>query len=210
MARASDHPLPQRIFHYVNLIGMLLLIVTGVMLHQPPAGVSQALVRAIHLPAGMVVLMNLLVRVYYAFFGRYRDAHTFAFGLRDIPGAARTFYDYVTFKGSTDRSLGYNPLQRLSYLIVAALILLQGLLGLALWWPDTFAGGVILFGGLTGVRTLHYAFTYLFVVFIVTHAYLVIADERDELRLMFIGNAGGEQADRKNPGSGDRQHSLAR
>ena len=62
------HPLPFRITHWVNLISMILLIVTGFCIHFPFWPEFMGIARGVHIFLGFVIAINAVVRVILAFF----------------------------------------------------------------------------------------------------------------------------------------------
>ena len=62
------HPLPFRITHWVNLISMILLIVTGFCIHFPFWPEFMGIARGVHIFLGFVIAINAVVRVLLAFF----------------------------------------------------------------------------------------------------------------------------------------------
>lgn len=203
MTQATKHPGPQRTLHALHLLGMLVLLISGLLLHRPPAGFSVSALRLAHVVIGVAVLAGLVVRVYYAFAGRWADFRSFGMGRRQwrlLPGTLRY---YLLFLGPPPpEEEGYNPMQRLTYLAVVLLVVLQSLYGLALAWPNTFGNLVIRAGGLAALRATHYAATWLFVAFMVLHLYLVLTEARDQLRLMVLPGRSGSEVAGHGPGAG--------
>lgn len=62
------HPLPFIITHWINLIAMILLIITGFYIHFPFGAGFMGIARGTHVFCGFVLLINCLVRVVMAFF----------------------------------------------------------------------------------------------------------------------------------------------
>ncbi len=207
----SIKPFPQRAFHMIHVWGMLLVLLTGLALHQPPAGMNVSFLRLVHVVLGVVVLASLVARIYYAFAGRWADYRSFGLGRRQwqlLPGTLRY---YMLFKGPhPSPAEGYNPLQRLTYLVVIFLLLLQSWYGLALAWPNTFSGLVAKTGGLMAIRSTHYAITWMFVAFITLHLYLVLTEARDQVRSMLLPgrSRSGVVEDAPGAGSGRGQHPV--
>ncbi|GAW90925.1 cytochrome b/b6 domain-containing protein [Calderihabitans maritimus] len=210
MARPTDYPFPQRVMHYLHLIGIITLVFTGFLIHHPPQGTSQSALRVVHVLVGIIVLVVVLVRIYYAFNGFYRDAHQFALRRDDWRNLPAVIRHYLTLKGELPPHSGkYNPLQKLSYLGVVVLVLAQSLTGMALYWPGTFSGLVASLEGLAGVRASHYALTWLLITFIMVHLYMVISETPDRLRLMLLGQTGGVGSEKEGAGTGSRQYPLS-
>ena len=61
------HPTAFRVTHWVNLICMALLILTGFLIHFPFWGAVMGVARGLHVFCGMVLLVNCVVRIVMAF-----------------------------------------------------------------------------------------------------------------------------------------------
>ena len=61
------HPLPFVITHWINLVAMVVLIITGLMIHFP-VPFTMGIVRGLHVFCGIVICINCLVRVIMSFF----------------------------------------------------------------------------------------------------------------------------------------------
>ncbi|MFZ5641417.1 MAG: cytochrome b/b6 domain-containing protein [Bacillota bacterium] len=185
-ASCPRHHLPARIAHWTNLIAMAVLFLTGLDINYPFMGLMTGVLRNLHYFAGFVLVGNIMVRVYFAFAGRCRDAGEFAIpGPREIFGVIR----YYLFLGPHPKKNGkYNGLQRLSYLGVVILMLAQALTGFAIAWPDgMFAGFVGWIGGLAALRAVHLLGTYVLAAFTLVHVYMVFTEDPQEFWAMFFG-----------------------
>jgi len=60
------HPLPFVITHWINLVAMIFLLVTGFLIHFPVSGTMGA-ARGLHVFFGFVLFINCLVRVIMSF-----------------------------------------------------------------------------------------------------------------------------------------------
>lgn len=192
MAKASDHPLPQRLSHWINLINFIALIITGFLIHFPFQGMNMELVRNIHFFFMYFLIFNGIVRVYYACFGKYRDYKEFLPNKLDI----KTFIPqlkYYLFLGEHPKTNKYNPLQKMAYLAMFFLALVQIVTGFILYWPTKFLALTQAFGGIAAVRGIHYVVMWLFIALIVVHMYLVFTQAFEQVRIMFFG----EKKDKK-------------
>lgn len=201
MGTKDRHPGPQRALHVLHLWSMVTLIATGLVIHRPPAGIDLAAVRFLHITVGMAALAGLVARVYYAFAGGRADWREFGLGpkqWRTLPGVL----SYYFFLRGRPQEEGYNPLQRLTYILVVLLVLAQSWYGIMLAWPETFARGK----SLLLLRGAHYAATWLLLGFIVVHLYLVLSEAREHLPAMLLGRRPGVVSGGKgqNPGAGHR------
>ena len=62
------HPMPFVITHWINLVAMILLIITGFSIHFPFWGGFMGIARGVHVFLGFVLFINCIVRVIMAFF----------------------------------------------------------------------------------------------------------------------------------------------
>ncbi|WP_206812584.1 Ni/Fe-hydrogenase, b-type cytochrome subunit [Paradesulfitobacterium ferrireducens] len=178
----NTHHFPQRVAHALNLLAILALTASGFYIHRPSSPGLMGQVRYLHYIAGFVLLLNLAVRVYYAFFGRYRDYQEFKPNWRGLLQQIK-YYFFLT-KHEVKDGL-YNPLQRLAYLGVVLLIVLQGITGFALGWPGGAMAFLVNLLGLAEIRAIHYLFTWVFITFIIIHLYLIFTEAPQALVEMF-------------------------
>jgi Ni/Fe-hydrogenase 1 B-type cytochrome subunit len=184
---------PVRLFHWVNAPCIVVLIVTGLVIGDPP-GLGHAqeawrqqwfgIVRFVHFTAAWVCLANMLIRVYWAFVGN-RHARWTEF----VPISREHWKEIVdTLKidvlqvdpGKLPLSLGHNALAGLTYFLILLLFLFQAVTGFALyaplsesWFAGLFGWVAPLMGGEFAVRTWHHAAMWGFVLFTIFHVYLV-------------------------------------
>lgn len=176
---------PRSIFHLLHAWSMVFLIITGFILHWPPAGVNLSPIRFLHVTVGIANLVGLIPRIYYAFVGPQRDWREFILSKDDWRRLLCTVKYYFFLPGGCSPPEGtYNPLQKLTYLlIVVFLVVVQSWYGLKLAWPATFAQNE----SLLLVRSLHYAGTWLILAFLITHIYLALTEAREHLSIMLLG-----------------------
>lgn len=203
-----------RIDHWVRVAVFTVLVFTGFYIEHPFAGLwgsnhpayhahawpVMAWMRFAHFAAGYALVLGLVVRVYLALFSRF-DADWRDFGpwrnLRDVPDIARY---YLFLKPGHKAYRRYNPLQALTYLVWAALLVVQVLTGFALYHgtvfgvlraPDRFRWVQHLLGGEPNVRLVHQLVMWFFLVTIVVHVYMAAMatwTRRDRsFRAMFTG-----------------------
>lgn len=184
--KAPRHHLPARIVHWINLIAMALLTLTGLDINYPFMGLMTGVMRNLHYFAGIILVINIVARIYFAFAGKYRDADQWTIpGIKEIFAVMR----YYLFLGPhPKKTKKYNGLQRLSYLGIAVLMLAQAFTGFAIGWPDgMFAGFVAWTGGLAALRAIHLLGTYVFIAFTLIHVYMVFVEDPQEFPAMFYG-----------------------
>ncbi|SHN84189.1 Ni/Fe-hydrogenase, b-type cytochrome subunit [Desulfitobacterium chlororespirans] len=188
MANPADHPLSHRITHWINLINFIALIITGMMIHSPYQGMPMNLVRNIHFIFMFSLIFTGIVRFYISFFTKQRDYRKFLIDSHDI----KTFIPQVKYylflqKDHPVNPNPYNPLQKLAYIGLPILAVLQILTGVLLYLPTVFPGLEATLGGLAAIRGFHYVITWLFIAIIAVHVYMVFTEAVDQFWYMFFG-----------------------
>jgi len=175
------YSLYERVWHWLQAFVILILLLTGLEIHDPQAvsvlGFSAAV--SVHTAMAFVLLINAFLGLLYqlatqkirAYLPEPRDFFTQAI-------AQAVYYLRGIFRGdphplkrTADRRL--NPLQQVTYLAILNILLpLQVLTGLLMWglqtWPDL--GGW--FGGLPVLAPVHTLAAWLFAAFLLMHLYL--------------------------------------
>ena len=196
------HPLPFRITHWINLIAMIALIITGFQIHYPFIPfLAMGVARSIHIFCGFVLLVNMVARVVLAFFVKSAPAA----GTRELVKDYKTWLPqadnkhqllswvkyYLFIKKEHPISAKLGVPQKLAYLMVPLLILFMFLTGIALWTPTSTApvakALIALFGGAMNVRIAHYIGMFIFIMFIMLHVYLATIEGLAPAKLMFFG-----------------------
>lgn len=206
--------LPVRIFHWINVLCITVLAITGFIIADPPALLSNreasetylfGTVRFIHFAAAYIFFFNMILRVYWAFVGNrfssWKAYLPFSKKMRknifhvlkvDIMLRNEKIHDVRNI------SVGHNAVAALSYMALFLVALVQVFTGFGLysgtseWWlPQLFAWVVPLFGGDFMVRTIHHIATWVFIFFTLVHVYLVFYHDwlegRGEVSSMFGG-----------------------
>lgn len=198
------HPMPFVITHWINLCAMIVLIVTGFMIHFP-VPFTTGICRGLHIFCGFVLFINCIVRLVMAFF--VKSAPT--------GGTRKTVKDYKTWLPQKDNRhqagawIKYylflkkdHPLgaklgvpQKISYLLIPILIILMFLTGICLWAPTAnteFCTWLInLVGGAMSMRIIHYFGMYVFIIFMFIHIYLANVEGFEPTKLMFVRTEHG-------------------
>ena len=191
-ATKADHPLPARAIHLVHLLSMITLVATGFFIHKPNFslfGLSMHTVRVIHSYAAFIIVLNLVVRVYWAIFGGARDISDFL-PQRENRGTLFPFLSYYTFmRKSHPASAKYNTLQKATYAFWFLLLIFQAVTGFAMLWNMNpgWASLVAAMGGLGNMHMIHYLTMWVFVVTTMVQVYLVLFEDFKSFKLMFLG-----------------------
>ncbi len=188
--------LPVRIFHWVNALSITVLFVTGLYIAHPILSNSgeaydnfvMARFRQVHFIAAYVFLVSFMWRIFWFWFGNKYARSGFPFVWRPSwwKDLARQTWAYLRADFGHPH-MGHNALAGLAYTIFAiGLGWLQIFTGFALYsesnpggfW-DTLVGWVIpLLGGSFQTHMWHHLFAWGFVVFVITHIYIVLLDCR--------------------------------
>ncbi len=175
------HPLPVRIWHWVNAAGFILLVITGFQIrfadHLGYMSFESAV--KVHNWVGFIVIADyFLWFLYYFVTGKiriyYPDLNTF------IPRMIKQaqFYGYGIFIGDENphhmtADNKFNAMQQKAYILIMFIVVpLQLLTGLFLWNITQFGGFIDFMGGVKIVDTIHVSLFYFFVTFMFVHAYL--------------------------------------
>lgn len=199
------HPTAFRVTHWINLVCMALLILTGFLIHFPFWGAVMGVARGLHVFCGMVLLANCVVRIIMAFL--LNSAPTG--GTRNMVKDYKTWLPqadnrhqlvswvkyYLFIKKDHPLSAKLGVPQKLSYLAVAVLILIMAYTGFCLWVPTSswtfFAAGTSLVGGMMSMRIIHYFMMFVFICFSMIHIYLVFIEGTEPAKLMLAGKEHG-------------------
>lgn len=199
------HPLPFQITHWVNLIAMIILILTGIEIHYPVIGGIMGLARGMHIFFGLVFFINCIVRIVLAFVVKSSPIGGSRETVTDFWNWLPQKYNrhqlvswvkyYTFFKKDHPLSAKLGVPQKLSYLLIAVAILFMSYTGFCLWGPTMyvpfFAGFTSLVGGLMKVRIIHYFMMFFFICFTMIHGYLALIDGAALPRLMFFNKESG-------------------
>ncbi|MBI5231196.1 MAG: cytochrome b/b6 domain-containing protein [Coriobacteriales bacterium] len=195
----EEHPWPAIVMHWLHVVSFLTLIVTGILIYQPPLGINMEMVRTLHFFMMFVFMLTFIVRVYWAFFGRgsanagstmmVADWRHFA-PERENRGQFFEFVKYYLFLRRTHPKIPkYNPLQKMTYGVLFPLgIILMAVTGFAIW-TNTMAyltWFTDLVGGLGVVRLMHYFGMWILIMFWMIHVYLTVFEEPGQLLTMFF------------------------
>ncbi len=205
---------PVRFFHWLNVLSVVVLTITGFIIANPPAILSSAeatnlhtfgLIRFIHFIAAYLFFFVMILRIYWAFAG-----NQFASWRAFWPFRKKMWNKFWRVmridimllndeeEDLTNISIGHNSVATLSYLVMFFVAIVSIFTGFALyadlssWWlPKLFKWVIPLFGGDFMVRTIHHIAMWFFIFFAMVHVYLVFYHDwlegRGEVSSMFGG-----------------------
>ena len=186
------HPLAVRLTHWINVVAMLTMILSGWRIYNAAPLFAFKFPRDItlggwlggalqwHFAAMWVLAINGLIYLLHGVFaGHYR---------RDfLPVSLRQILTEFgnALRGNISHEVGvYNALQRAAYLGVIVLGLLLVLSGLVLWKPVQFQELGALMGSYEGARILHFFAMTALVLFIFVHVVMVLLVPRTFLPML--------------------------
>jgi len=215
---------PVRLYHWVNAICVLALIVTGYIIGNPTTiryadeAYQQywfGTVRFVHFVTAFIFFFNFLVRIYWGFVGnRYaRWTNFIPHNRQQLHEIAETLrVDILQFRVRGKLYIGHNSLAGLIYFLSFLVFLFQAFTGFALYssmsstlLPRAFAWAVPLMGGDAIVRQWHHAGMWFFVTFTIIHVYLVFYHDYVEGRGTTSSMVGGWKFEREDYLNGKRR-----
>ena len=183
MQRLYIHPLPVRIWHWLNAVSVVGLILTGVQIRY--VGLIDVVpfktAVTLHNAIGLFLVVNFFVWFFfYLFSDRIKVYHPELSPKKHFIGSFRQlqYYGYGIFKGQPNPHhlsiyRKFNPMQSMTYQVVMLLLLpIQAYTGILLWDVKRFSGAVELFGGVRVVDTVHVLIFIIFVGYVLVHVYL--------------------------------------
>ena len=194
------NPLPVRIWHWINAVGFVLLVLTGVQLRYFDLLELMSFEAAVKLHnwVGFTVIGNYFIWLgFYLFSDKISnyhpvlDARTF---IRNYFLQLR-YYTYGIFTGAHNPHQvqpydKFNPLQRMTYqLVMLIAVPIQFMTGLMMWNVKGFQGWIEMMGGIRVVDTVHVLLFIFFTFFILVHAYMGALGRRPSTHFkeMFTG-----------------------
>jgi thiosulfate reductase cytochrome b subunit len=181
-AKQPLYSLHERIWHWIQAVALILLLLTGFAIHYPARFTLLGdMARAVswHSGIGLFLILNAFLGLFYHLTAE--KYHHYLPRMDDFSeGAIRQarFYLYGIFKGEphpyeADARHKLNPLQKLTYLALLNILLpFQIVTGALMWgvnrWPETFVRA----GGLKVLAPAHTLGSYLFASFLIAHLYL--------------------------------------
>ncbi len=216
-------PIPAlpKFMHFQHVASMIVLAVTGLYIRFPFFAGGRTAMRYLHYVAMIIVTINLIWRLWYAFASRRRDYREFAITRRDIVTAPQVVLYYIFVKRSKPHLGKYNVMQKGTYTLFVPLLVLQAFTGFALltfiipytdlsprdilvgWWLGELLGSTDLAGWYA--RTAHYTINWLFIILTTVHMYLSVTEDFPAFLSFFgLGFLDREHADHgEGRGQGD-------
>jgi len=189
---------PVRVWHWVNVLAITVLCVTGYFIGVPPPTMPgeasdhylMGYIRFAHFAAGYIMAVGMLGRAYWALVGNHHAKELFwvpLFQKAYWSEVSKMLQWYLFMIPKPNQYVGHNPLARLAmfsgYLMLSIFMIVTGF---ALYsegtgvgsWQDVMFGWVIpLFGQSQDVHTWHRMGMWAMVIFITLHVYAAIRED---------------------------------
>ena len=190
------HPLALRIMHWINAIAMIIMIGSGWEIYN-----DEVIFGWLHFPHWMTVGDGPEGALQWHFFAMWilmiNGLCYLAYGLATgrfrrklVPIRPReliaTIQDALRFKLGHDDITHYNAVQKLLYVSIIVIIVVQVLSGFAVWKPIQLSELSALFFGFQGSRLAHFVGMALIVGFLVVHVALALLVPKT-IRAMLTG-----------------------
>jgi thiosulfate reductase cytochrome b subunit len=214
MKRIYLHPLPIRIWHWVNAAGFIFLSLTGAQIRGMINLFSVETAVEIHSWLGFILLANYCIWLFYYLLTFKIKIyippmhHPLEFAKKAIRQAK--FYGYGILVGDENPHHStpdnkFNPMQQVSYLMIMALLIpVQIITGLFLWDPNFFSPIVNLVG-IQIFDMIHVLLWVFFSAFIIVHFYLATLGHTTFAHIiaMFTGYEEEEEHEEHGHGHGE-------
>lgn len=186
-------PVAPKIMHFQHVAAMIALGISGMYIRFPFFNGGRTAMRWVHYVAMTIVIVNLIMRLWYAFGSTRRDYREFAITKRDITTAPKVILYYIFVKPSKPHLGKYNVMQKMTYILFVPLLIAQAFTGLSLivqkipyinasprdllvgWWLGAMLGSTDMAGW--WMRTTHYLINWLFIVLTTIHVYLSVTED---------------------------------
>lgn len=183
------HSILIRVFHWINMIAITMLILTGFYIHAPESfrlfG-SMTTARTIHFCMAYLLCFGVVGRMYYMIAAN--DTKNLIYEPIKDTKKLPSMLKYYMFLADDHPFYGkYNPGQKGMYTGVFAMAVIMIITGFILYKPLTFGFMAGWLGGFVAVRIIHYVITWIFVLCILAHVYLDVAEGIPILKSMFTG-----------------------
>ncbi len=183
MGRVYINPLPVRIWHWINAIGFVVLILTGAQIRYADlfSILPFATAVSIHNTTGFILIANYFIWLcFYLFTDKITVYHPELKPSKYFRDSLcqMMYYGYGIFRGGANPHHAtayhkFNALQSTMYQIIMILLVpIQFYTGVLLWDVQGFAGSVAFLGGVRVVATVHVALFIFFTAFVFGHVYL--------------------------------------
>jgi Ni/Fe-hydrogenase 1 B-type cytochrome subunit len=191
---------PVRLWHGLNALGIVALIITGYLIADPLASAGgeapdhflMGYVRFVHFAAGYLLAIGLLFRLYWVYAGNEHARQIFLPPLlnRDFwRGVGHEILWYALLVKEPRKYTGHNPLALLAmhfafvwgtlFMIVTGFALYGEGTGQGSWQYALFSSWVLpVFGDSQSLHSWHHLVMWLIVCFVLIHVYVVVREDK--------------------------------
>ncbi len=183
----SRPPALPKFLHAQHMIMMVVLGITGMYIRFPYFANGRVTMRYIHYFAMIVVTINLVYRIWYAFFSKRKDYKEFAITKVDLATAGGVLKYYGYLSDEKPHVAKYNVMQKMSYMLFLVMMIVMAFTGFSLvtapilfgasprdvlvgWWLGNLVGSTDLAGWY--MRIIHYILNWGFIIMTTVHVYL--------------------------------------
>lgn len=190
---------PLRIWHWVNALSIVVLMVTGYFIGKPLPSMSgeasdiylMGYIRFFHFAAAYVFMIGFLFRIYWAIVGNEHARQLFI-----VPITSSVFWHgvwhelkwYLFIAKEPKKYIGHNPLAIIAqhvllvwgtvFMIITGLALYGEGAGMSSWQYTYFSSWVIpLFGQSLDVHAWHRLIMWVLICFIIVHIYVAVRED---------------------------------
>jgi thiosulfate reductase cytochrome b subunit len=171
----------ERLWHWTQAIAIILLILTGTVIHRPDlfGSIDLGAMVPVHNVLGFLLMFNAFFALFYFIAG-----HTIQQFLPEPKGffhqalQQAMYYGHGIFKGDPhpfekDERRKMNPLQQATYLAILNVLLpLQIITGILIWGAQRWPSLSDAIGGLQYIAPFHTLIAWTFAAFVIMHMYL--------------------------------------
>lgn len=190
---------PVRIWHWVNALAILVLIITGWFIGNPPPSmqIGEATdqfvfgyIRFAHFAAAFVVIVGFFGRIYWAMVGNHHSRQILYVPIWNRHWWREVFFElrwYMFMEKEPKKYVGHNPLAQLAmfffmtlgltFMIVTGLALYAEGLGSDSWLAHLTDPVMNLVGNSQVMHSLHHLGMYAIVIFVIIHVYAAVRED---------------------------------
>jgi len=201
MKKVFLHPIPIRVWHWINAALIFLLISTGVQLRFPGVNIFHYKNAAfLHKIFGFVLAGSFLYWfLYYLITGGLKKHYVIR--PRDVNGMVHQviFYIFSMFKGAQNpftppMAERFNPLQKLAYLSLMFILMPINIVTGILFSDIAYFLNIInCIGGVRALDAVHVATGYVFLLYLIVHLYMATLGYRLLSHIKAIITGYGEE-----------------
>jgi len=175
------YPLWLRIWHGINALGIILLIVTGISMNSgfEKSFISFKLIITVHNYAGVIVMLNYLLYAFGNFFTSNKKFYIVKpKNFLKRPMKQAYYYAWGMFHGMKapyplSEKRKFNPLQKYTYIAVMYLVVpLVIISGIGLMFPELIFNKIYNISGVLITAVTHSAMGFFISIFLLIHLYI--------------------------------------